>query len=88
MKDFEIQCFFVAEMVIDGGEVGARFEADLADGGIVKTDIGKNLTGGFKQYLTGAGVDGIGFFKAHDYGDGISVVSGMRLANEEILSIK
>jgi len=42
-KDFGVQAEFVAEGVVDGGNIGAGAAADFADGGFVETLAGENF---------------------------------------------
>ena len=44
----QIESFFIAEVIIDRGDVCPGFFADLAHGGGAITEVSKNLTGGFK----------------------------------------
>src|SRR6185437_11786451 len=58
-EDGEIEAGFVAEMVVDGGDVGVGAGADFADGGGLEAVFGEDLTGSFDE----AGAGGIGGFR-------------------------
>ena len=59
-----IKAHFVAEMVVDGGDVGAGAGADIANGGGLEAVFREDLAGRFKQagagnLLFGAGRRGV-----------------------------
>ena len=52
-EDGGIESLFIAEMVIDRGEVGPGPPADFPDGGLAETAGGEDLAGGVQEALAG-----------------------------------
>lgn len=50
-EDFGVQAEFVAEGVVDGGNIGAGAAADFADGGFVETLVGENFGCGVEEFF-------------------------------------
>ncbi len=57
IEDGAVELGFVAEMVIDGGDIDPGTVGDFADGGLVKATFGKNGASG-KDELTAGVLDG------------------------------
>lgn len=57
-EDFGVEPFLVAEVIVDGGEVGAGFLADFADGGAAEAGLGEGLGGDGEQVFAGGGAVG------------------------------
>jgi hypothetical protein len=60
----EVQAGFIAEMIVDGGDIGSGAVADVADGGGLEAVFGENLPGGIDEAGAGSVVVG-------DYGCGL-----------------
>jgi hypothetical protein len=59
-ENFRVQVAFVAEMVIDRGDIGARAPADLQDRAVAVAALGKDFPGRFEQALGCGGGGGFG----------------------------
>lgn len=57
-QDGEVEAGFIAEMVVDGGDVGSRAGADVADGGGLEAVFGEDLASGIDEAGAGSIVIG------------------------------
>ena len=52
-QNCEVEAGFIAEMVVDGSDVGSGAGADIADGGSLEAVFGEDLAGGIDQASAG-----------------------------------
>jgi len=53
VDDFGVKAVLVAEVVVDGGDVGVGAGADVAHGGFPEALLGEDFAGGFEEALAG-----------------------------------